>query len=127
MFPAGKPAKSAASQPLVEVLPRPSCRSTAVTGGGHVTGVGLVDHAEVDVLDVGHRVGRRLLERRRADLGERQVVERLDDRVVAGGLEPLDHVVDRRVVARQAGEPVAAVGVGDGLEGRAGARAPGRA
>ena len=31
MFPAGKPAKSDASQPLVEVLPRPNCRSTAVT------------------------------------------------------------------------------------------------
>ncbi len=31
MLPAGKPAKSAASQPLVEVLPIPSCRSTAVT------------------------------------------------------------------------------------------------
>ena len=31
MFPAGKPAKSDASHPLVEVLPRPSCRSTAVT------------------------------------------------------------------------------------------------
>ena len=31
MFPAGKPAKSAASQPLVDVLPSPSCRSTAVT------------------------------------------------------------------------------------------------
>ena len=31
MFPAGKPAKSAASHPLVDVLPRPSCRSTAVT------------------------------------------------------------------------------------------------
>ena len=31
MFPAGKPAKSEASHPLVEVLPRPSCRSTAVT------------------------------------------------------------------------------------------------
>ena len=31
MFPAGKPAKSAASQPLVVVLPRPSWRSTGVT------------------------------------------------------------------------------------------------
>ena len=31
MFPAGKPVKSVASQPLVDVLPRPSCRSTAVT------------------------------------------------------------------------------------------------
>ncbi len=31
MFPAGKPAKSAASHPLVEVLPSPSWRSTAVT------------------------------------------------------------------------------------------------
>ena len=32
MFPAGKPAKSVASQPLVEVLLSPSMRSTAVTG-----------------------------------------------------------------------------------------------
>ena len=32
MFPAGKPAKSAASQPLVEVFPSPNWRSTPVTG-----------------------------------------------------------------------------------------------
>ena len=31
MLPAGKFAKSASSQPLVEVFPIPSCRSTAVT------------------------------------------------------------------------------------------------
>jgi hypothetical protein len=31
MLPAGKPAKSAASHPLVEVLPAPSMRSTGVT------------------------------------------------------------------------------------------------
>ena len=31
MFPAGKPAKSAVSQPLVEVLPSPNWRSTPVT------------------------------------------------------------------------------------------------
>ena len=31
MLPAGKPAKSAASHPLVEVLPIPSWRSTGVT------------------------------------------------------------------------------------------------
>ena len=32
MFPAGKPAKSVVSQPLSEVFPSPSLRSTAVTG-----------------------------------------------------------------------------------------------
>ena len=31
MFPAGKPVKSAASQPLVDVLPSPSWMSTGVT------------------------------------------------------------------------------------------------
>ena len=31
MLPAGKPAKSVASHPLVDVLPSPSWRSTAVT------------------------------------------------------------------------------------------------
>ena len=84
----------------------------------HVTGVGLVDHAEIDVLDVRDLPRRGLLQHRRTDLREREVVERLDDRVVAGGLEALDHVLDRGVMTRQAGEAVAAVGVGDGLESR---------
>ena len=84
--------------------------------GGHVTGVGLVDHPEVDVLDVGDRLRRRLLQRRCTEGREREVVEGLDHGVVAGGLEPVDHVVDRGVVAGQAREAVPAVGVGDRLE-----------
>ena len=92
--------------------------------GRHVTGIRLIDHVEVDALDVGDLFGRRLLEGRRTDHREREVVERLDDRVVARGLEPVDHVVDGRVVAGQAGEAIAAVGVGDRPGTPAGAPAP---
>ena len=66
MFPAGKPAKSAASQPLVEVLPMPELQVDRRDVGGDVTGVGLGDRPEVDALDVRDRAGRDLLQRRRA-------------------------------------------------------------
>ena len=118
MFPAGKPAKSAASHPLVEVLPRPELQVDGRDGRGDVAGVGLGDRPEVDALDIGDRARRGLLEGRRADDLVREVVERLDLGVIAGGLERVDHVVDRGVVAREAGEAVAAVRVGDRLERR---------
>ena len=85
---------------------------------GDVAGVGLGDRPEVDALDIGDRVRCDLLEGRGADDLEREVVERLHLRVVAGGLERLDHVVDRGVVAREAGEAVSVVLVGDRLERR---------
>ena len=64
MFPAGNPSKSSGSQPLVDVLSGPRCEVDGRDRGGDVAGVGLVDHAEVHVLDVGDRAGGRLLESR---------------------------------------------------------------
>ena len=57
-------------------------------GGCDVARIGLVDHTEVDALDVGHRARRRLLERRRTEFHEGEVVERLDHGLVPGGPEP---------------------------------------
>jgi hypothetical protein len=103
----------------VEVSASVAQAELQVDGGdrrGHVTGIRLVDHAEVNAFDVGHHARRGLLQGRRAEHRERQVVEGLDLRVVAGGLEAIDYVVDRLIVARQAGEPVPAVGVGNVLK-----------
>ena len=70
MLPAGKPAKSPASQPLVDVLPSPSWMSTGGDRGGDVTRLGLRRGAEVGALGVGDRVGAGLLELGRSDLLE---------------------------------------------------------
>ena len=113
MFPAGKPAKSAASQPLVDVLPRPSWRSTFVTFAVTSPGsVWLIAPKSTPSTYVTH-AGRRLQEGRGTNLREREVIERRHDRVVACRLERVDHVGDGLVVARQTREPVAAVGVRD--------------
>ena len=78
-----------------------------------VARVRLGDRPEVDALDIRDHAGRRLLEGRGTNLREREVIERLHDRVVACRLERVDHVGDGLVVARQTREPVAAVGVRD--------------
>src|SRR5215208_2789813 len=62
---------------------------------GDITAIALGDRSEVGALDVGDRVRRHLLKCRGADGLEREVVERLDLGVVAGGPERLDDVVDR--------------------------------
>ena len=117
MLPAGKPAKSAASQPLVDVLPSPSWRSTTVTAAlVTAAGIGLLEHAEVDALHVRHLAGRGLPQRGRAGDQEGVELERLHRDVVPGGAQRVGDVVDRRVVARRARCPRVAVGVGDLLE-----------
>lgn len=74
-----------------------------VDGGdrpGHITPVGLIDHSEVHAFGVGDLARSELLERRWTENCERSVLEVLDDRDVARGLEAVDHVVHRGVVSR---------------------------
>ena len=101
MFPAGKPAKSAGSQPLRRRVADAELQVHGGDGGCDVARIGLVDHTEVDALDVGHRARRRLLERRRTEFHEGEVVERLDHGLVPGGPEPRHHVVHGPVMTRE--------------------------
>ena len=117
--PAGKPVKSAGSQPDVTRLPTPRSRSTGVIRGVlHVARAGVVEACRSRSprrtcarcpASVRAKVGRRVLrvEHEREEL-------RL--RVVARVLEDLDDVLDRVLVARQARRAVAAVRVADALE-----------
>ena len=108
--PAGKPAKSAASQPGVASDARPGHRADR---GGDVAAAGVAEDR------VGHRAGRSRrdpLEHGGAERDEGVEHERLHLRGVAGGRQPLHDVVDRRVVAGGAGDAGAVVGVGDPLQ-----------
>ena len=115
MLPAGNPAKSVASQPLVDVLP---ARADVDRGDAarHVAGLGVRRGREVRALDVGDRAGCGLLELGGPDLLEHEEVEGLDPDPVAGLLHALLDVLDGRVVAVGPGGPGAAVRVGDLLE-----------
>ena len=93
----------------VDVDGRDGCR--------HVARIRLVHGLVVGPFDVHGRDRGRLLERRRPEHAVGEVVERLDHRIVSGRLEPLHHVRDRLVMPGQSGEPVAAVGIGDRLQG----------
>jgi hypothetical protein len=73
---------------------------------------------EVGAVDVGRRVGGELLERRRTDQLVEGEVEGLARDGVAGGLQPLLHVVGGGGVAREPRRAVAAVLVGDRLQRR---------
>ena len=127
-FPAGKPAKS---DGLRNRWSR-CCRARTggrrhVTAGCDVARVGLVDHAEVDVLDVRDRAGRRLFQHRLTEDSEGGVLLLSLRGLPPAALELRHEVWDPLVVAHQAGEAVPSVGIGDRLNGPPDVRAPGRA
>ena len=116
MLPAGKPAKSPVSQPLVDARSPTRLMSTAVTGADDRAATREVHREVVDAEGVGHGRVRRGPRQRRAGEVDPLVAELLPGGGVAGVVEePLD-VVDRGVVAGRAGLPGVVVGVGDGLE-----------
>ena len=124
MLPGTKPAKSSVSQPLVDVFgagPGGSTRSipwtAAVTSPVPVNDTKSPSNAGRVPATKTCGSGRDLLEHRGRALDELDdVCELVERHLVTGGLGPSDDVRDRGVVARRAGRPVAAVGVGDLLE-----------
>ena len=85
-------------------------------GRGHVAAARELGRRVVDVLGVGRRIGRDLLEGRRRVLEEEVEVERLAGDLPARVLHRLRDVVRRGGEAGEPGRPRAAVGVGERLQ-----------
>ncbi|MCY1508384.1 hypothetical protein D9M68_426910 [compost metagenome] len=84
--------------------------------GADVAGIGLRQVVEVLLPDVFHRLRRQSLQGARPLGKVGGEGERLYPHLVAGALQGLLHVVDRRLVTRQAGSTVAIVEGGDVLQ-----------
>ena len=62
MFPAGKPTKSVGLTTAGRGVAQTELQVDSSDRGRHVTGIRLIDHVEINALDVGDLFGRRLLE-----------------------------------------------------------------
>ncbi len=115
MWPAGKPAKSPASQPLVEGAVTGEVDVDHLYRCGYATGARVGHRCEVLVLHIGDRTGRRL--RHRAPIEDELLVgELLPPHHVSGIIEQVLDVDARGLVARRSCGTGAPVGVRDLLE-----------